>query len=218
MIDPAIKRCLGQMINGVQVVAASHDGTVRAYCSHWVCQVSFEEPIVLASVSAKHDTHPLIVASGAFTVSLLAGDQVEIGQYFSYPGRRFRHLAPEYLTTEGGHPVVPGAIAWLHCEVIDRVRTLGGRDGVPELALDHELFFARVVEVGEGRLREPPLLYSSRLGWRVTGERAREAGESVRDRLLARLAALDAGSDGGAGGDTGDDEAARTAGDRDSGG
>lgn len=218
MIDPAIKRCLGQMVKGVQVVAASHDGTVRAYCSHWVCQVSFEEPIVLASVSPKHDTHPLIVASDAFTVSLLAGDQVEIGQYFSYPGRRFRHLASEYLTTDCGHPVVPDAIAWLHCEVIDRVRTLGGRDGSPELALDHDLFFARVVEVGEGRLREPPLLYSSRLGWRVTGERAREPGESVRDRLLARLAELDAGSLDGTAEPTGDDEAPSPGDDRDSGG
>ena len=51
---------------------------------------------------------------------------------------------------------------------------------------DHELFFARVVDVVPGRLREPPLLYSSRLGWRVTGDRAREPGVSVRDQLLAR--------------------------------
>ena len=42
--------------------------------------------------------------------------------------------------------------------------------------VDHELFFARVVEVGAGRLKEPPLLYSSRLGWRVTGDKAREPG------------------------------------------
>ena len=63
---------------------------------------------------------------------------------------------------------------------------------------DHELFFARVVEVGAGRLKEPPLLYSSRLGWRVTGDKAREPGRSVRDELLARLAA--------AGFDTTDDD------------
>jgi hypothetical protein len=46
-----------------------------------------------------------------------------------------------------------------------------------------------VVEVGAGRLKEPPLLYSSRLGWRVAGDRAREPGMSVRDALLERLAA-----------------------------
>ena len=68
---------------------------MRAYCSHWVSQVSFEQPIVMASVSPKHDTHPLIVASGRFAVSILAGDQVEQGQYFSYPGRRLQRIAHE---------------------------------------------------------------------------------------------------------------------------
>src|SRR4029078_7424757 len=97
MIDQTIKRSLGQRMKGVQVVGAHHDGVTRAYCSHWVCQVSFEEPIVMASVSASHDTHLLIVAAGQFSVSVLAGDQVDIGQYFSYPGRKFRYIADEYL-------------------------------------------------------------------------------------------------------------------------
>ena len=180
MIDPTIKRSLGQMIKGVQIVGAHHEGVTRAYCSHWVSQVSFDEPIVMASISPKHDTHPLIVASNEFAVSILAGDQVDIGQYFSYPGRRFRYIVEEYLETIPGSnlPVVPNCIAWLRCEVFE----------IKPMA-DHELFFARVVDVGAGRLKEPPLLYSSRLGWRVTGDRAREPGRSIRDELLERLAA-----------------------------
>lgn len=177
MIDREIKRSLGQMVKGVQVVAATHQGTTRGYCSHWVCQVSFEDPIVLASVSPKHDTHPLLVAAGWFTVSILASDQVDVGQYFSYPGRRFRHIASEYLTEVDGNPVVVDCIAWLRCEVVERL----------DVGLDHDLFLARVTAVGEGRLGEPPLLYSSRLGWRVTGGPAREPGTSIRDALLARL-------------------------------
>ena len=77
MIDRAVKKCLGQMAKGVQVVAARHDGVTRAYTSHWVGQISFDEPVLLASVSPKHDTHPLIEAAGWFSVSVLAGDQVE---------------------------------------------------------------------------------------------------------------------------------------------
>jgi len=194
MIDPTIKRCLGQMIKGVEVVGASHGGVTRAYCSHWVTQVSFEEPIVMASVSPKHDTHPLMRDSGQFSVSILAGDQVDVGQYFSYPGRKFRYIADEYLEQMPGHdlPVVRNCIAWLRCETFE-VKPM----------LDHELFFARVVEVGPGRLREPPLLYSSRLGWRITGDKAREPGTSVRDVLLARLAA--AGFDTPADDDAADD-------------
>ena len=191
MIDPVLKRSLGQMMKGVEVVGAHHDGVTRAYCSHWVTQVSFEEPIVMASVSPRHDTHPLMVASGEFSVSILAGDQVDVGQYFSYPGRKFHHIADEYLETiEGtGLPVVRNCIAWLRCETFE----------IKPMA-DHELFFARVVQVGPGRLRDAPLLYSSRLGWRVAGDRAREPGRSVRDALLERLAAAGYVTD-----DTGDD-------------
>ena len=193
MIDRDTKRCLGQMMKGVQVVAATHDGVTRAYCSHWVCQVSFSEPIVMASVSPRHDTYPLMRAAGRFTVSVLAGDQVAAGQYFSYPGRRFHHLADEFLDlNEDGLPVVRDAISWLQCETVEVKESFA--DGSP---IDHHLFLARVTKVGEGRLREPPLLYSSRLGWRVTGDKAREPGRSIRDELLERLAAsgLDAGPD-----------------------
>lgn len=180
MIDQKLKRTLGQMMHAVQVVgAASADGSQRnLYCSHWVMQVSFEEPILLASVSPKHDTYAHIASTGVFSVSLLAGDQVAQGQYFSYPGRKFRQLASEYVEDWDGLPVVPDAIGWLRCEVEDR----------KQLA-DHELFFARVTATREGRLKEPPLLYSSRQGWRIAGDKAREPGTSVRDVLLARLAA-----------------------------
>ena len=191
MIDRDLKRSLGQMMKGVQVVGAAHDGVVRAYCSHWVCQVSFDEPIVMASVSPLHDTYPLMRADGRFTVSVLAGDQVAEGQYFSYPGRKFQYLAPEYVElNDDGLPVVPGCIAWFQCETFEVKEHWASGEGI-----DHHLFFARVTATGEGRLKEPPLLYSSRQGWRVAGEKAREPGTSVRDALLERLAA--SGLDGG---------------------
>ena len=162
MIDRELKRSLGQMMHAVQVVGAGHDGRAYCYTSHWVSQVSFEEPIVMASVSPKHDTHPLIVAGGRFSVSLLAGDQIEQGQYFSYPGRRFRHIGTEYLDTHDGLPVVRDAIAWLICSVEERIERY-----------DHDLFLARVTGAVPGRLKEPPLLYSSRLCWRIAGDHAR---------------------------------------------
>ena len=114
-------------------------------------------------------------------MSILAGDQVAEGQYFSYPGRKLPLLAAEYLEeVDGGWPVVPNAIAWLGCE-IDRQLDAG---------LDHDLFLARVVAVGEGRLKEPPLLYSPGSAGGSTGDKAREPGTSIRDELLERLADL----------------------------
>jgi flavin reductase (DIM6/NTAB) family NADH-FMN oxidoreductase RutF len=183
MIDRDVKRSLGQMMKGVEVVGARHDGVARLYTSHWVTQISFEEPIVMASVSPRHDTFGLMSRSGEFSVSILAGDQIAEGQYFSYPGRKFRYVADEFVTDwpddPAGPPIVPNSIAWLRCSIFDRTSTV-----------DHELLFARVTDVVEGRLREPPLLYSSRLGWRVAGDKAREPGVSIRDQLLERVAAM----------------------------
>jgi flavin reductase len=182
VIDPQLKRSLGQMIKGVQVVAATHDGVSRAFTSHWVTQVSFEEPIVMSSVSPKHDTYPLMLESGRFTVSILAADQIMEGQYFSYPGRKFNYVATEFLTNDDdGLPVVPNSIAWLSCEIFDRIERF-----------DHDLFLATVTKTTEGRLGEPPLLYSARHGWRSTGDKAREKGVSIRDQLLERVAAQEA--------------------------
>jgi len=180
MIDRDLKRSLGQMIRGVQVLGAAADGAARLFTSHWLGQIAFEEPIVLASVSPKHDTHGTLVASGVFSASILAADQIAEGQYFSYPGHKFQYVAEEYVEDWDGLPVVRGSIAWLRCEV---ERTMAAK----EYGGDHDLFFARVTATREGRLKEPPLLYSSRLGWRATGDPAREKGVSVRDALLARL-------------------------------
>jgi flavin reductase (DIM6/NTAB) family NADH-FMN oxidoreductase RutF len=178
MIDQKLKKSLGQMMHAVQVVGAAGAGgsDPHLYCSHWVMQVSFEEPILLASVSPKHDTYAHIVSTGLFSVSILAGDQIAEGQYFSYPGHRFNNVATEYVEDWNGLPVVVNAIAYLQCEVQQRLQLD-----------DHELFFARVVDTRENRLKDPPLLYSSRLGWRVAGGPAREPGVSIRDQLLARL-------------------------------
>ncbi len=176
MIDQKLKRSLGQAMHAVQVVGSAHDGVARLYTSHWVTQVSFEEPVVMASVSPKHDTFKIIEASRVFTVSMLAGDQIAEGQYFSYPGRKFAYVCPEYAEDWDGLPIVPNSIAHLRCQVFAQ-----------QTMIDHELFFARVVATKEGRLKEPPLLYSSRLGWRIAGDKAREPGVSIRDQLIARL-------------------------------
>lgn len=174
MIDRELKRVIGQMAYGVSVVAAAVDDEVRAYTSTWVCQLAFSEPVLGVSISPKHDTWPLIEASGRMTISLLAGDQIEEAQYFSYPGRRFKRFA-DYFVPDTAK--VANAIGWMDCGVI----------GAPIPIEDHLLVLARVDAVEEGRLDQPPLVYSSRQGWRIADTPARAPGESVRDELLRRL-------------------------------
>lgn len=181
MIDRQVKQGLGQMMHGVQVVGCvdpdSDPRIQRAYTSHWVNQVSFEQPIVSISISPRHDSFEIIERTGVVSVSILAGDQISQGQYFSYPGRKFHHIAAEFLESWiDDLPIVSNCVAALRCSIESQM-------DLP----DHRLLFARVTDVKPIRLREPPLLYSSRLGWRVGSEKAREAGRSVRDELIARL-------------------------------
>jgi flavin reductase (DIM6/NTAB) family NADH-FMN oxidoreductase RutF len=191
VIDRDLKRSIGQMIKGVQVIGAAEGGVQRLYTSHWFSQIAFEEPIAMASVSPRHDTHGLLLRTGRFAASLLAADQIAEGQYFSYPGHKFRYVADEYVEDWDGLPVVANSIAWLRCEVTKHIPAA-------EYGGDHDLFIATIAAAREGRLKDPPLLYSSRLGWRATGDPAREKGVSVRDQLLARLGEADDPVDGGA--------------------
>ncbi len=189
MIDRHIKQGLGQMMHGVQVVGcvdvSCSPPLQRAYTSHWVSQVSFEEPVLMVSISPRHDSFPIIESSSLLSVSVLAGDQVTQGQYFSYPGRRFHHIATEFLESWiDDLPIVTDCIAAMRCVVESRI----------ELQ-DHHLLIARVTDVKPIRLRENPLLYSSRLGWRIGSEKAREPGRSIRDELLERLASAGFGAD-----------------------
>ena len=172
------------MTYSAAVVAGTHEGVTRAFTSTWTYQVSFEEPLIASSISPKHDTTPLIEASGWYSVSMLAGDQVEEGQYFSYPGHRFRYVG-DYLTWTDGVPHVRNCIGWLRAEVVDRIEVR-----------DHVLLFGEVVAFGAGRLSEPALTYSSRKGWRIADSPARAPGASVRDRLLAMLEDDTAGGTG----------------------
>ena len=83
----------------------------------------------------------------------------------------------EFVEVREGLPYVPNSIAWLDCEVFQQISMR-----------DHELFFAEVTDVREGRLKEDPLVYSSLQGWRVASTRARQKNISVRDQLLEKLA------------------------------
>ena len=185
MIDRDIKQCLGQMIKGVQVIGAAHGGVRRAYTSHWFEQVSFEEPIVMASVSPKHDTYPLMVEAGRFAVSILAADQIVEGQYFSYPGRKFHYVADEYLTDWPGRdhvlPVVPE---------LDRLAALrdvrSGHDGRPRVAVrPGGRGHAVAAEGTAAALLEPArVACHRRQGSRAGREHPRSAARQDSDRRL----------------------------------
>jgi flavin reductase (DIM6/NTAB) family NADH-FMN oxidoreductase RutF len=122
-IDPELfKQVFASWPSGVTIVT-SRDGersqgmTVSAFT-----EVSLEPPLVLVCADKSTITNELIQASRAFSVSILAEDQQALSNKFASKKdeqRRFEGLDCALGAT--GCARIPGALAWMDCEVVQAV-------------------------------------------------------------------------------------------------
>ena len=108
-----------RLTNGVYIVGVSHDGHRNAFTAAWITQVSFDPLMVALSVNPEHFSYPLLAASKAFTVSILAHDQMETARHFGLQsGRDVDKFAGQpWKPTAAGIPFLSTAVAYLDCEV-----------------------------------------------------------------------------------------------------
>jgi flavin reductase (DIM6/NTAB) family NADH-FMN oxidoreductase RutF len=140
-----------ELASGVVLVTSLVEGrawgmTVTAFAS-----VSADPPTVLVSLGSMTASARSIEAGGSFGVSLLGQQHRAAARRGSRPGGpKFLEPFGARAPVDGGSPVLPGALAHLDCEVVDRVRVA-----------DHTVFFGRVreVEVSPGGR---PLVYAGR--------------------------------------------------------
>lgn len=151
-VDPArFRSVMARWPTGVSVVTArSGDAdaglTVNAFLS-----VALRPPTVLISLTADADTTPVVRASGAFVVNVLAHDQRELSERFARtipPPEKFEGL--HFHRDPAGAAVLDGATAALSCRVVEEHRVA-----------DHVLFVAEVVGVEPGRDVAPLLFFRS---------------------------------------------------------
>jgi len=107
------------MINhGVNIVCAEHDGVRGGLAVAWATQVAVNE--VLVCIGAQSHTRDLILASGAFGVSVLAQEHLEMARAFG--GRHSRNLDKfadvATHTGETGSPLLDACALTLDCRVI----------------------------------------------------------------------------------------------------
>lgn len=141
----AFRHALGHFCTGVAVVAAT---TADAVPVGFACQsfaaLSLDPPLVLFCPAKQSRTWPLIEASGAFCVNVLAHDQRGVSQSFGTAGED-KFAAVDWDPAPSGSPALRGVLAWIDCTiesvvdagdhwiVIGRVTTLG--DPVPDRPL-----------------------------------------------------------------------------------
>jgi len=120
----------------------------------WITQVSFDPLLIALSINPGHASYPLLLASRAFTVSILAPHQLELARHFgTQSGRDVDKLAGQaWAPSAAGIPFISNAVGYLECRVL-----------AEHEAGDHQLILATVTR---GELLSPD---AAVLGYRDTG-------------------------------------------------
>lgn len=143
----AFRRTLASFATGVTVVTTAVEGVLHGMTANAFTSVSLDPLLVLVCVNRKAGMHALLSRTGAFAVTMLAADQVELSRWFATSRRpggvdQFHGVAwhPAPVT---GCPVLSEGLAFLDCYVAD-VHSGG----------DHSIFLGEVADLG--RLGETP--------------------------------------------------------------
>ena len=132
--DTSLREVMAVYPTGVTVVAGRDAGgepyglTVNSFTS-----VSLDPPLILVCIDHTSTSHARLVAAPAFTVNVLAADQLEVAERFSVEPSEGRFDDLDWEEAASGAPILGGTAAWLECSTHDVLR--GG---------DHSIIIGRV--------------------------------------------------------------------------
>jgi len=130
----AMRRTMGRFLTGVAVVSTLDErGEPNGMTINSLTSISLAPPILMIALNFDTRTGNAIKTTGRFAISVLGVKQEAAARYFATRGgERFKH--GEFEKTEGGIPVLAGALSQAECEVVKH-----------EVVGDHDVFFGEVV-------------------------------------------------------------------------
>ena len=111
----ALKRTFGTYATGVTIVTTLEDGEPRGFTANSFTSVSIEPPLLLVCHSNRASSHTAFARATGFVVNILAADQKELALRFASKVEH-RFAALDWTRGTGG-PIIPGAAAWLDCQM-----------------------------------------------------------------------------------------------------
>lgn len=114
---------LGRIPSGIFVLTAAADGAETGMLASWVQQCSFKPPRLSVAVQSGRDIAKLLEIGACFTLNILEASQTDMVAHF---GKGFAPGVDAFagLTIErqpGRGPVLAEALAFLECQVVQRV-------------------------------------------------------------------------------------------------
>ncbi len=127
---------LGRIPSGLFIVTLSRNELETGMLASWVQQCSFKPPLLTLAVQRGRQVADLLSKGSRLTVNILEASQTDMiahfGKGFTLGEDAFRDLEVQRVPGQG--PVLTEALAYLECQVVERIPTG-----------DHEIFVAEVV-------------------------------------------------------------------------
>lgn len=127
-----MRRTMGRFLTGVAVVTTEHEGEQHGMTINSLTSISLKPPILMVSLNFNTRTGDALLASGRFAISILGERQEAVARQFAVRGGA-RFGEGQFDETEGGLPVVAGALSQAECKVVHHY-DIG----------DHQVFFGQV--------------------------------------------------------------------------
>jgi flavin reductase (DIM6/NTAB) family NADH-FMN oxidoreductase RutF len=154
------KQACAMFPSGVTVITVRSGDLVHGITASAFSSVSLRPPQVLVCVDRGSKLHDMVVASGAFAVSVLAREQAALSDYFATPGREpvasFAEIGHPQAAECTGAPILAGCAAFFDCTLAQAYD--GG---------DHTIFVGTVEAAGTDPAKIPLLFFAR--GYRSFG-------------------------------------------------
>jgi flavin reductase (DIM6/NTAB) family NADH-FMN oxidoreductase RutF len=93
-VQQEIAALFRRLTSGVYVVGVAQGDRRNAFTAAWVMQVSFQPPLLALAIHPEHASYPLLLAGGAFAISVLQRGQLDLARAFgTRSGREADKLA-----------------------------------------------------------------------------------------------------------------------------
>ena len=149
--DKDLKKILRKLEYGVYVVSMGKGADGNAFTASWVMQVASEPPMVAAAVHNKHKSAWQLADLDSFVVNLLPESGLATAKTYYGPAESgYDKLQAKDISDADvtGTPRLNGALGYLDCKIVERVRTG-----------NHTLFIGEVV--GGELTSDSPILTTS---------------------------------------------------------
>jgi flavin reductase (DIM6/NTAB) family NADH-FMN oxidoreductase RutF len=167
------------LTGGVSVITAGRGKDITGMTVTSVASLSVDPPTLIVSINRDASSFPLIKRYGAFGVSMLAADQLDVAERFAGKGGlkgADRFAGSQWVTSVSGVPLLVGALSAVDCEVeeiverhshgivIGRVRNIRNSTRNAALAYWHGQYVAVDQDEDAARLAEVSVPTHSRRG------------------------------------------------------